>query len=787
MKINLTHCAVSFIFGACLSRILPYLPITILLLALISSVLYKRFLKGSIVIAFLFALLGFLYSLPHEDIDIEALLNKKIVLTFHTDSYNQDKILYRNVKIHELYEYESKRKININKVNVFSKVNLQAFVLYKAVGIVSNDSFYLNPNSYQDNLVINLNEIYIIGDYSPSFVDKMRSKVNDYFNSNFSKEVSAFLKSIVTGDRDDLGKDLKNAFSKTGLSHILSISGAHFGLLMFIVFKLISLIISLLPERFLVKMTLHIRPSQVSAILTAPVVIFYLTLSSMNYPAIRAFIMITLFLLSLLIDRRRYMAQSITLAGFIIILIFPDSFTDLSFQLSFLSVLSIYLGMTLCECLMNETKKEISLKEKILKPVRDLLVVTISATIGTGVLTAYYFNYFSIISPLSNLFVTPFIGFVILPLAILSALFNLLTDGVIFTTLLSGATEIMLMTVKYLSGFTYSDMAVASFPRIFLFLSIISILIASVITASKFNMLTKKDSLIILLLVTFPIILIISFKLFHKIDGELIVTFVDVGQGDSIVVELPDRKIIVIDTGKNSLITSRFLRYRGIRQIDALVISHPQRDHVGGISRLVSDFKIKEIWDNGFVSYAEGLISGIYHRSLQRGDKTAGIGYNILVVHPYRDYKPDKNIENNLSLVIKIETIKNSYLFTGDIEIEAIDDITHLRDRLKSTVLKFPHHGSKTSVSTQFLELVSPKIVIISVGRNNPYNLPHKETLSALDSVMLYRTDLMGAIRIKENKKGELSVMTARDFRFKKTVLFAEELSNLKNLFNVWH
>lgn len=789
MKLNLTHCSLAFIFGAGVSFVFPFIPVTVSVFVCIVTIAYKRFFVGSIIPLIITGTLGFVYCYPIEYVDTEKLLNRKIVITFHIESSSLNSNFYRNVKVYEIYDYESRGNIKSNKVNVLSKQPLEKLKIYRAIGTVSKDSFHLNPFMYQDALTISLTEVNMTSDYTMSYVDNLRQKVNDYLDSNFSPNSAIFLKAIVTGSREDMSQEIRDSFARTGLAHILSISGAHFGLFIFVVFKFLNIMIRLLPERLLVNMTIHIGPSQITAILTAPLVLFYLLLSSMSYPAIRSFIMICFFLIALLIERRRYMAQSLTFAGLIIIALFPDSPTNLSFQLSFLSVLSIFIGMSITDNLTTQKDGlyDRNIKDKILDALKNSIVITLSATIGTAPLTAYYFHYFSIISPITNLVITPFIGFVILPIAILSSMLYILTDWFMMSALLNQITDMMIQTVHYLSLIEYADVKVASFPTAIIIMSTLSILLSGVMVSIKFHEKSRKAQLTVFLLFIIPLLSIIAFKHFYKDKDLLKITYLDVGQGDSAVVELPDHKVIVIDTGKNSFITSKFLRYRGIKVVDALVVSHPQSDHIGGIERLVKEFIIKEIWDNGYVSYNEKLISGMYHRRLQRGDKTGGIGYSILTIHPHSEFKPDKNVENNLSLVIKIETTKNSFLFTGDIELEAINDITQLKDRLKSTVIKIPHHGSRTSLSRGFLELVSPNIAIISVGRMNVYKFPHKEIFALLEGVKVYRTDEIGAIRIKESRGGSLSILTARDFKITRVDNIYDEWFNLKRLFMVWY
>ncbi|MCX8027496.1 MAG: MBL fold metallo-hydrolase, partial [Thermodesulfovibrionales bacterium] len=264
----------------------------------------------------------------------------------------------------------------------------------------------------------------------------------------------------------------------------------------------------------------------------------------------------------------------------------------------------------------------------------------------------------------------------------------------------------------------------------------------------------------------------------------LTVTFLDVGQGDSAVIELSDKKVIVIDSGKDGFHTSNYLKYRGIKEISAFVISHPQKDHVGGFERMASDFKINEVWDNGLVEYLKDY--GIKKVSLSRGDVFQGDDYKIFVFHPHDDFIPDKNAENNLSLVIKICGRANCFLFTGDIEIEAIEDINRLGSYLQSDVLKIPHHGSKTSGDAEFISLVSPRYAVISVGKDNKHGLPHAEVLTLLSDIKVFRTDVDGAIRFREDKTGGLEVLTYKDFTLKPKPDIHEEWLNIKRLFYRW-
>ena len=135
---------------------------------------------------------------------------------------------------------------------------------------------------------------------------------------------------------------------------------------------------------------------------------------------------------------------------------------------------------------------------------------------------------------------------------------------------------------------------------------------------------------------------------------------------------------------------------------------------------------------------------------------------------------------------MKVQGRKNAFLFTGDIEEEAEDDIARLEEYLKGAVLKIAHHGSKTSTSQPFLSAVSPEVAVISVGRKNTYGHPHDETIQALDGIEIFRTDMDGAISIRETADGSLDVRTWREFQLSEAKTMKDELTNFKKLFMVW-
>ncbi len=599
-------------------------------------------------------------------------------------------------------------------------------------------------------------------------IEKSRESIKEYLERHFSYDSYSFLASITTGHKITVNDNVREAFNRSGLAHILSISGTHFSLLSLIIFGIFRFILKCMPYEILQRITIYLTPSQASAILCFPFMVFYLFLSGANIPAVRSFLMTLFFLIGLFSNRKGFWLSFILVAAFIIVVSDPESLFSLSFQLSFVAVLSIGFAFKM-------TQDKIK-GNKIIVYIKKALLMTLSASIMTAPLTAYYFHYFSLISPLSNLLLTPVIGFTLVPISVISAFIFILTGYYPFTGLLSLLTEKSLLLVDIFSRLPFSSVNIPDFPVAIIFLFYLLFIPYFIFKSKKY----------LLFLPLFPVLIWVSIYLFH--GKELSVTFLDVGQGDSAVVEFPDNKVMVIDTGKTGKETSAFLKYIGRDRINMLVISHAHPDHMGGIEYILDKFTVNEVWDNGRIILPDKY-NNITHRTLERGDVIEFSDYRILFLHPYEEFYTSSSREydstNNDSLVMKIEYNNRSFLFTGDIEKEAENDLNHLGKWLRSNIIKIPHHGAKTSVDENFLTLVSPDMAVISSGRDNPFGHPHDEMLEVLNNVKVFRTDIDGAIKISV-KSGSIETKSFSDFQMIKADSIHEEIRNIKNIFSTW-
>lgn len=251
------------------------------------------------------------------------------------------------------------------------------------------------------------------------------------------------------------------------------------------------------------------------------------------------------------------------------------------------------------------------------------------------------------------------------------------------------------------------------------------------------------------------IVIIISLLIPNGKNNHLAIHTIDVGQGDSILIQTPNSKNILIDGGDENShsIVINYLKRNNIKNIDYIIISHFDSDHIGGLDNIIDKFNVANIYAPAYESNTESysnLINACHNKNLQiqhlKKDDFINIENNIDLSVLGPSYIQN---ENNLnSIVFKINYKNKSFLFTGDAENPNEVDILSSYELDDIDFLKVGHHGSSSSSSPEFIEEISPDVAVISCGYKNQYGHPHKSTLDTLqeNNVLTYRTDLLGDI-----------------------------------------
>jgi competence protein ComEC len=611
-----------------------------------------------------------------------------------------------------------------------------------------------------------------------------RKKCEALFDTVMSRDSSEMLKSIFLGEAHYLQPGERRAFLRTGLMHIFAVSGLNFGMVVVLFYALFRV------------MGFSLRAN---VILTLLGIALYGAMVEFRPSVMRAGIMATCLLLSFIMRREIEPISALAFAAFLVLLFNPRALWQADFQLSYACVASIILFKPvleetlyfhLQEYPLGSRKKLQLINHYILDPLHLLLAVQI----GIIPLTVNYFHYISFVAPLAQLVIVP-LTFFIMALGFLISIFG---NAVYFVAVVFGkVAELLIIVMRALTGFfasfSVSATNVQSIPFYGIALYYFALLAGAHIIASKSLSLSAapvaegallKRRTSFLVSVAVIVAILVWLPIVHS-RRDLYVCFLDVGQGDSAYVEFPTGENLLVDGGsgyphdQGRYVVVPFLQARGINRLTALIMSHPDADHIGGLPFVLESVWVDEAIEGSSTSPArlyqrlQQLIADleVKHIRVQRGDCITGIpDATLTVLHPPPisqlvnfPTRQRPNL-NNQSLVARLSYGGVSFLFTGDAEREAEDEMTRISPArtggsgqgragmtLASTVLKVAHHGSKNSSTPGFLEAVQPRVAVISVGANNPYGHPSPGTLQRLEAIgaRIYRTDLDGAIQMR--------------------------------------
>ena len=579
---------------------------------------------------------------------------------------------------------------------------------------------------------------------------------------------------ILLGLRGNVPDSLNQAFSRTGTAHLLAISGLHMSIILAMFLSFSILVFG--------------RQRSIYILLPLALIWLYALLAGMNPPIIRAAIMGSLFLIAEYLGRQRSAIIALAFAAAVMVGIQPYLLWSVSFQLSFLAMAGLVLLFPHLQAWGRRRVTAIFGNREALvttgSMITDVFAASLSAIIAVWPLIAHNFGIFSLVALPATFFSLPALPFIIVTSALVAfvGLFALLAAQIfgwlawlflsylvlvvqVFDALPHSSLEVATVSTWHIWGYYVILAGVIAFPnyrnQLAAFSSRLSSRMKKVAQGiPKPRLGFSMKWLVLPLLVA--AILVWSVALTTP-DDKLHVSFLDVGQGDAILIQTPNGQDILIDGGpdpqKINLELSKKLPFWD-RTIDLVVCTQPQADHVTGLVDVLQRYKVKQVLDPG-VSYNSSIYQswlrlvedkGIEYNIARAGQEIdLGNGIKMEVLNPPVSLweGTSHDVDNN-GVVLRLSWGQVSFLFTADIREEVEFEIIGQRANLKSTVLKVSHHGSKTSTSPQFLAAVDPEVAVVSVGADNTFGHPSPEVVEKLIDRLgednVYRTDEDGTV-----------------------------------------
>jgi len=774
MKRPILYCAISFCIGIALANVpIPVLyPVSFCFISIILAVvLFKNNILSHIFLYLALIFFGAAYChnyniLPDSHIaNFTAEGGRKVFLkgvviddpAIKKAFYNRDKISFTLEAMSIKHDSVEEAVTGLVKTDIYTSGNAgppNAGDEIIMEGTLSRPEGLKNPGLFDYSRYLAIKNIYAALSVSENdYVEilksgrvnplikqayRVRRNIRDAIKRYVDERYSGFLNAILVGERTELDSSITDDFVRTGTVHVIAISGLNIALvagIFLMIFKAFGL------------------RKKLNMILTSFAVVFYCFVAGSSPPVVRATVVFVIASFGYIINRESDMLNSLSLAAFLILLANPKELFDPSFQLSFGSVISIVLFAPKIEETFGK-KTNYIIKSA---------AVSIAASIGVFPIVARYFNIISPIAILANLVIVP-------------ALFVLTVASFIFLSLsLIGAVFCLAWMGTILSMLTWATFRVnhifAQMPLSYIRIPAPSPFFICVYYAFLAYILFAKNRKYIPMAALIAVNIFVWSQDFSYKCGQLNITFLDVGKGDSAIVRFPASGTMLVDGGSGGVetladagksVVAPYLWNNGIRSLDAVVVTHFHEDHLGGLFFILENFKVGCVIDNGEPSYADMVLYEKYIGLLRKnrirriivndGDEITGFGdAKILVLNPARAVQ-DIN-SNDSSLVLKMIYNNFSALFCADISSRPMERIMAYGDILRSDIVKMPHHGGDMGdmiVAKRFFDLVSPQVSVTSVGGRYGSSKISKKTRELIDSLdsTNYETKKEGAINI---------------------------------------
>ncbi|WP_433743253.1 DNA internalization-related competence protein ComEC/Rec2 [Falsibacillus pallidus] len=569
------------------------------------------------------------------------------------------------------------------------------------------------------------------------YVLNLRSYLLHQIDTHFSMHSSMYIKALLLGERGAMPDDLLQTFRQLGIVHLLAISGLHIGLIAagtYILFLRTGI------------------SKEWSMIILAASLPLYGFLTGGNPPVMRAIVLFLFLLLSKSFPRLLSTLDSISAAALLFLAMNTYLLFDIGFQLSY----AVCFSLGLSKRIFKRTARRFFW---------EMLAVTAVCQTASIPIILYHFYEISLAGYFANVLFVPLFSLFIIPISMLLFLLSFIPHFPIkgLDMLFSNLIDSMEWAADHMSKFPMTVLT-AGKPNI-----VELVLILCAVSIALFLMESGKWKSYCV----FTIFLFFFLKLLPYISPFGSITFIDIGQGDSILIDLPFRKgVYLIDTGgqfsfqkeewqqrTNTFsiaedILSPYLKSKGITELDGLILTHSDNDHIGAALKLLDKVAVKKIYISPH-SWEKPIMMEIVKK---------GAAKRIPVVEVTDVYQwsaadasftiipPEDEVYegNDDSLILFAMAGGRTWLFTGDLEEEGEKELMK-RYHLHADILKVGHHGSRTSTSAEFLDEVDPAVAVISVGEDNRYGHPSKDVVQRLKGrgIKIWRTDRDGAVKFR--------------------------------------
>jgi competence protein ComEC len=595
------------------------------------------------------------------------------------------------------------------------------------------------------------------GDWLRRSSTDIRSRLNGSLEAILPEPHSSLAAGILFGERSSIPDDLLDDMRDTGTSHLVAVSGQNVTIVAAMVLAGLAWLIGRRP----------------AAWVSLAAIAGYTILVGPQPSVIRAAVMGAVYVLATISGRQQTSVIALALAASIMTAIDPTIIDDVSFQLSFAATFGLAtFASPLNRRLIAATNRSPTVAEfPLTRPAVELFSVTLAAVLFTLPVSAVYFGQVSLIAPVANLLAVPAFLFVAIAAGI-GMLVDLVAPARYGTLIAWPPAEYMIEVIRLFARVPGASVQIGGFTR-WHAAGMFAVLVAAAwllsrpfkeVEAPKRKVEAPRRAVVPALGVATLILLVAAtgaLLLSRPERGKLSVTFLDVGQGDAILIEGPAGSRVLVDGGPGALPIARALS-RNLpfddRRIDLVVLTHPQSDHMSGLVTVLDRYDVGGVIDTA-VSNDSSLYrtwedeirtSGAHVTSADRAETIdLGLGASLQVLGPTAsDPLLPKLDLNTASTVLRVSMGDTAFLLTGDLDDVGERALIRSGADLSATVLKVGHHGSKTSTTPAFLARVQPAVAVIEVGGHNSFGHPAQETLERLSSDLVLRTDQDGDVTI---------------------------------------